>query len=231
MVTSAAFRGNAPRPWAGVTTGATSGSAVRRVVRQHLHSDPLAAYACPACKGKLEAAENVLRCAACQVAYPLVDGIPDFLREDREQSLGPVSRGAGKLDRAPLRDAALVRADPEAGRRPGRAELRRGHPADGGLDGRPRGAVARRRLRAGDLGPAAAPRRDGRSTASTSVGRCCGRACAWSQRQAQSTRSTSPTPASRRCRSTTASSTRRTAAARCTASRTRLAHCARSAAR
>ena len=55
-------------------------------------SDPLAAYACPACKGKLEVAENALRCAACRVAYPLVDGIPDFLREDREQSLGPVSR-------------------------------------------------------------------------------------------------------------------------------------------
>ena len=55
-------------------------------------SHALALYVCPACKGKLEAAENTLRCAACQVTYPLVDGIPDFLREDREQSLGPVSR-------------------------------------------------------------------------------------------------------------------------------------------
>ena len=55
-------------------------------------SHALALYVCPACKGRLEAAENTLRCAACQVAYPLVDGIPDFLREDREQSLGPVSR-------------------------------------------------------------------------------------------------------------------------------------------
>ncbi len=52
----------------------------------------LAVYACPACKGKLEVAENTLRCGRCQATYPLVDGMPDFLLEDREQSLGPYTR-------------------------------------------------------------------------------------------------------------------------------------------
>ena len=52
----------------------------------------LAVYVCPACRGKLEPAENALRCDVCKVTYPLLDGIPDFLLEDREQSLGPLSR-------------------------------------------------------------------------------------------------------------------------------------------
>jgi ubiquinone/menaquinone biosynthesis C-methylase UbiE/uncharacterized protein YbaR (Trm112 family) len=56
-------------------------------------SNALALYACPACKGKLEAVEHALRCPACQAAYPLVGGIPDFLGEDREHTLGPFSRG------------------------------------------------------------------------------------------------------------------------------------------
>jgi SAM-dependent methyltransferase len=55
-------------------------------------SDALALYACPACKGKLETAENNLRCPPCQASYPLVGGIPDFLSEDLEQALGPRSR-------------------------------------------------------------------------------------------------------------------------------------------
>jgi ubiquinone/menaquinone biosynthesis C-methylase UbiE len=49
-------------------------------------------YVCPACKDKLESAENALRCGTCKITYPLLDGIPDFLLEDREQSLGPLSR-------------------------------------------------------------------------------------------------------------------------------------------
>ncbi len=53
---------------------------------------PLAIYSCPACKGKLAPAENALRCDACKVTYPLMGDIPDFLLEDREQSLGPVAR-------------------------------------------------------------------------------------------------------------------------------------------
>jgi ubiquinone/menaquinone biosynthesis C-methylase UbiE len=49
-------------------------------------------YVCPTCKDKLESAENALRCGTCKITYPLLDGIPDFLLEDREQSLGPLSR-------------------------------------------------------------------------------------------------------------------------------------------
>lgn len=52
----------------------------------------LSVYACPSCKGKLESRENALHCGACKVTYPLVDGIPDFLLEDREQLLGPFAR-------------------------------------------------------------------------------------------------------------------------------------------
>ncbi len=55
-------------------------------------ADALAVYACPACKGKLELAAHTLRCPACLAIYPMVGGIPDFLREDREETLGPVSR-------------------------------------------------------------------------------------------------------------------------------------------
>jgi ubiquinone/menaquinone biosynthesis C-methylase UbiE/uncharacterized protein YbaR (Trm112 family) len=52
----------------------------------------LAVYVCPACKGKLEPSGNTLRCDACKITYPLLDGMPDFLLEDREQALGPLSR-------------------------------------------------------------------------------------------------------------------------------------------
>lgn len=60
-------------------------------------ADAVAVYACPVCKGSLEPAGNALRCPACQAAYPVVDGIPDFLREDREAALGPVSRALLKV--------------------------------------------------------------------------------------------------------------------------------------
>ena len=52
----------------------------------------LARYVCPTCKGKLESAGNALHCAACQVTYPLVGGILDFLREDPEEAIGPLNR-------------------------------------------------------------------------------------------------------------------------------------------
>jgi ubiquinone/menaquinone biosynthesis C-methylase UbiE len=40
----------------------------------------------------LNPTEGALHCEACQVTYPLVDGVPDFLREDLEQSLSPFVR-------------------------------------------------------------------------------------------------------------------------------------------
>jgi uncharacterized protein YbaR (Trm112 family) len=33
-------------------------------------------FVCPRCKGGLAAAADVLRCAACRLAYPVVNGIP-----------------------------------------------------------------------------------------------------------------------------------------------------------
>jgi uncharacterized protein YbaR (Trm112 family) len=36
-------------------------------------------FVCPSCKGRLAAAADVLRCAACRLAYPVVDGIPVLL--------------------------------------------------------------------------------------------------------------------------------------------------------
>lgn len=55
--------------------------------------DALAMYACPGCKGKLEIAENALRCGACARTYPLLDGIPDFLVEERGQLSGQRATG------------------------------------------------------------------------------------------------------------------------------------------
>ena len=40
--------------------------------------------ACPKCKGRLEMKpdESALLCQACQLAYPVVDDIPDLIIED-----------------------------------------------------------------------------------------------------------------------------------------------------
>jgi len=39
----------------------------------------LAIYACPLCKHLLRQEEDVLRCLACSQAYPIREGIPDFI--------------------------------------------------------------------------------------------------------------------------------------------------------
>jgi uncharacterized protein YbaR (Trm112 family) len=39
-------------------------------------------FVCPKCKGGLAAAVDVLRCAACQLAYPVVDGLPVLLIDE-----------------------------------------------------------------------------------------------------------------------------------------------------
>ena len=39
-------------------------------------------FVCPRCKGGLVAAADVLRCAACRLAYPVVDGIPVLLIDE-----------------------------------------------------------------------------------------------------------------------------------------------------
>jgi SAM-dependent methyltransferase len=58
-----------------------------------VQSNGLDVYVCPARKGKLEFSENTLRCTICQLMYPRLGGISDFLPEDREQPLGQF-RGA-----------------------------------------------------------------------------------------------------------------------------------------
>ena len=35
--------------------------------------------ACPRCKGRLKPVDDDLVCEACRLAWPIVDGIPDFL--------------------------------------------------------------------------------------------------------------------------------------------------------
>jgi len=39
-------------------------------------------FVCSRCKGALVAAADVLRCAACRLAYPVVDGIPVLLIDE-----------------------------------------------------------------------------------------------------------------------------------------------------
>ena len=62
------------------------------------HNDKaLAVYVCPFCKGRLKLDEHALCCSVCNSAYPLVDGLPDFLLEDPEQSLSPFRCSLTKL--------------------------------------------------------------------------------------------------------------------------------------
>jgi uncharacterized protein YbaR (Trm112 family) len=39
-------------------------------------------FVCPRCKGGLAAAGDMLQCAACRLAYPVVDGVPVLLIEE-----------------------------------------------------------------------------------------------------------------------------------------------------
>ena len=39
-------------------------------------------FVCPMCKGGLVADADVLRCAACRLAYPVIDGIPVLLIDE-----------------------------------------------------------------------------------------------------------------------------------------------------
>lgn len=56
-------------------------------------------YACPACKGALEIGERLLTCPVCQVTYPIVNGIPDFIVEDLTQSHSQILRNVRSIDR------------------------------------------------------------------------------------------------------------------------------------
>jgi len=59
----------------------------------------LGIYACPVCKRLLRQEEGVLRCPACSRAYPITEGIPDFILEELSRSADPVLRRMRFIDR------------------------------------------------------------------------------------------------------------------------------------
>jgi len=59
-------------------------------------------YACPACKQDLEPVHNGLSCHVCAKTYPILNGIPDFLLGNLEESSNRSLRVVGKKDSRPL---------------------------------------------------------------------------------------------------------------------------------
>jgi ubiquinone/menaquinone biosynthesis C-methylase UbiE len=55
-------------------------------------------YVCPCCKGELEPRQETLVCTICHVSYPIINGIPDFIREDLSYSSNPVLRKLWAFD-------------------------------------------------------------------------------------------------------------------------------------
>ena len=56
-------------------------------------------YACPVCKRLLRQAERELRCSTCSQAYPIREGIPDFILEELSKSADPELRRMRFIDR------------------------------------------------------------------------------------------------------------------------------------
>jgi ubiquinone/menaquinone biosynthesis C-methylase UbiE/uncharacterized protein YbaR (Trm112 family) len=61
-------------------------------------------YACPACKQDLEPVHDGLSCRVCARTYPIVNGIPDFLVGNLEESRNRSLRVVGNWDSRPLFD-------------------------------------------------------------------------------------------------------------------------------
>lgn len=59
----------------------------------------LGIYACPGCKRGLRHEEGALRCPNCSQAYPIREGIPDFIGEELSRSADPVLRRMRFIDR------------------------------------------------------------------------------------------------------------------------------------
>ncbi len=59
-----------------------------------LHLDPAVRelLVCPRCRGDLEDAPGQLVCGTCELAYPVVDGVP-FLIPERARKLEAAPRG------------------------------------------------------------------------------------------------------------------------------------------
>jgi ubiquinone/menaquinone biosynthesis C-methylase UbiE/uncharacterized protein YbaR (Trm112 family) len=58
----------------------------------------LGSYACPTCKQLLQREERALCCPICFQAYPVADGIPDFIREELARSADPALRRMRFID-------------------------------------------------------------------------------------------------------------------------------------
>jgi len=59
----------------------------------------LGIYVCPVCKLGLRQEEGALRCPTCSQAYPIIEGVPDFIREELSLSTDPVLRRMRFIDR------------------------------------------------------------------------------------------------------------------------------------
>lgn len=55
-----------------------------------------AIYACPACRGPLRLQDSTLFCQACSLAYPIIEGHPDFILEDLDRSPNSLLRWANR---------------------------------------------------------------------------------------------------------------------------------------
>ena len=59
-------------------------------------------YACPVCRRSLEPSQDGLFCPACPRTYPILNGIPDFIVVNLEESRNRDLRIVGKKDSHPL---------------------------------------------------------------------------------------------------------------------------------
>jgi ubiquinone/menaquinone biosynthesis C-methylase UbiE len=55
-------------------------------------------YVCPCCKEELELRQETLVCTACDVSYPIIHGIPNFILEDLSYSFDPILRKLWAFD-------------------------------------------------------------------------------------------------------------------------------------
>lgn len=61
-----------------------------------VHPDLVDLVRCPKCRGRLSlrAAEDGFECAACQLLYPICDGIPQLLVDEAKALAAPGASGA-----------------------------------------------------------------------------------------------------------------------------------------
>ncbi len=67
----------------------------------------LSVYVCPTCMRKVELRQDRLSCRLCAISYPILDGIPDFIVENLEESSNRTLHILGKRDSTLLLDVAV----------------------------------------------------------------------------------------------------------------------------